>query len=297
MTFFNDVTLQTVVLGTAALGAATGLVGSFAVVRRQSLLGDAVSHAALPGLSLAFLLGARSPAWLLFGAAIAGWLAMTIVGVIVRRSRIPFDAALGGTLAVFFGLGIAVMTGIRRFNADAAEHGLERYLFGQAATMRTTDLEVILSVGIALTLAVIAFWKEFKLLSFDPDYAAVLGYRVRLLDWFLTALVVLAVVIGLQAVGVVLMSTLLIAPAVAARQWTDRLGQLSLLAAAFGATAGLAGTLLSHELSQPRKPVPTGPTIVLCATAVAVGSILFAPQRGICWRVVPRLSSISSLQT
>jgi manganese/zinc/iron transport system permease protein len=280
MTLLDDPTLRTVAFGTAGLGAVTGLVGAFAVVRRQSLQGDAVSHAALPGLAVAFLLGARSPALLVVGAAVSGWVAMTLVGGIVRRSRVPFDTALGGTLAVFFGLGLAVMTGIRRFDPDAAEHGLERYLFGQAAIMRGEDLRVIGLAGAAIGLAVALFWKEFKLLSFDPDFAAASGLPVRALDLLLTALVVVAVVIGLQAVGVVLMSTLLVAPAVAARQWTDRLGRLTLLAAAFGAAAGLAGTVLSDALSRPRRPVPTGPTIVLCATALAVVSILFAPQRG-----------------
>jgi manganese/zinc/iron transport system permease protein len=298
MTLFDDATLRTVSLGTAGLGAVTGLVGAFAVVRRQSLQGDAVSHAALPGLAVAFLLGARSPALLVVGAAVSGWVAMALVGGIVRRSRVPFDTALGGVLSVFFGVGLALMVYIRKlvqrpvealwfwelplreWLADVTEHGLERYLFGQAAIMRGEDLRVIGLAGAVIGLAVALLWKEFKLLSFDPDFAAASGLPVRALDLLLTALVVVAVVIGLQAVGVVLMSTLLVAPAVAARQWTDRLGRLALLAAAFGAAAGLAGTVLSDALSAPRRPVPTGPTIVLCATALAVASILFAPRRG-----------------
>lgn len=288
MSLLEDTTVRTVAAGTAGLGAITGLVGVFAVVRRQSLQGDAVSHAALPGLAVAFLLGARTPFLLLVGAAVSGWAALALVSGITRRSRLAFDTALGGALAVFFGLGLAIMTAIRRVSPDAAQHGLERYLFGQAATMRADDLWLIGAGGIVIALVLALLWKEFKVLSFDPDYAVAIGLRVRLLDWTLTVLIVGAVVIGLQAVGVVLMSTLLIAPAVAARQWTDRLGRLSLAAALFGAAAGLAGTLLSHALSAPRKPVPTGPTIVLCATALAATSILLAPRRGVVWRAFTR---------
>lgn len=279
-----DPSVRPVVLGTAALGAITGAVGTFAVVRRQALLGDAVSHAALPGVALAFLLGAVSPAWLAVGAAIAGWLAMAGVGAVARTSRVPFDAALAGALAAFFGFGLAAMGYLRRHVPGAAEHGLDRYLFGQAAILRDDDLWSILGFGGLALLAVGLCWKELKAVSFDPDFAASLGFPTRMLDLLLTGLVVVGVVIGLQAVGVVLMSALVVAPAVAARQWTDRLGRVVCLAAVLGAAAGACGTLLSHALSGPRKPVPTGPTIVLCATAIVVLSLLFAPRRGLLGR-------------
>lgn len=279
-----DPSVRPVVLGTAALGAITGAVGTFAVVRRQALLGDAVSHAALPGVALAFLLGAVSPAWLAVGAAVAGWLAMAGVGAVSRTSRVPFDAALAGALAAFFGFGLAAMGYLRRHVPGAAEHGLDRYLFGQAAILRDDDLWSILGFGGLALLAVGLCWKELKAVSFDPDFAASLGFPTRMLDLLLTGLVVVGVVIGLQAVGVVLMSALVVAPAVAARQWTDRLGRVVCLAAVLGAAAGACGTLLSHSLSGPRKPVPTGPTIVLCATALVVLSLLFAPRRGLLGR-------------
>jgi manganese/zinc/iron transport system permease protein len=279
-----DPAVRPVALGTAALGAVAGAVGTFAVVRRRSLQGDAVSHAALPGVALAYLLGGRSEVVLVLGAAATGWVAMALVSGVVRRSRVPFDAALGGALAVFFGLGLGLLTYLQRHVPGAATDRPERYLFGDAALMRTADMWPVFALGGAAVLAVAVLWKEFKLLSFDPDFAASVGLPTRALDLTLTGLVVLAVVLGLQAVGVVLMSALIVAPAAAARQWSDRLGRVTALAAVFGASAGFAGTLLSHALSR-EQTVPTGPTIVLVATGVALLSLLVAPRRGLLWRL------------
>ncbi len=275
----DDPALRTVSLGTAAIGGLAGFIGTFAVVRRQSLQGDAISHAALPGLALAFLLGARSPAILVLGAAVSGWIAMALVGGLARGRRVTFDTALGGALAVFFGVGLALLTYIKKHVSGAAEHGLERYLFGQAATMRESDLLTVAAVALFTLFVVLAFWKPIQLLCFDPDYATVQGWPVRRIDWMLTGLIVLAVVVGLQAVGVVLMSSLLVAPAVAAKQWQNRLGPLSALAAFFGAVAGFAGTIGSHVLSSEGRTVPTGPMIVLAATAIVAVSLTWALLR------------------
>lgn len=281
-----DPTVRPVAGGTALLGAVTGAVGTFAVVRRQSLQGDAVSHAALPGVALAYLLGGRSEVVIVLGAAATGWTAMALVGGIVRRSRVPFDAALGGALAVFFGLGLVLMTYLQKHVAGAATVRPQMYLFGQdAATLRAEDLWPLALLGGPAVLTLGLLWKEFKLLSFDPDFAASVGFPTRGLDLLLTSLIVLAVVLGLQTVGVVLMSALIVAPAAAARQWSDRLGRVTLLAAAVGAASGFVGTMLSHTLSRPRHSVPTGPTIVLVVTAVAVASLLFAPRRGVMWNL------------
>lgn len=273
-------TLQTVALGTAALGALSGALGTFAVLRRQSLLGDAVSHAALPGVALAFMLtGSKAPLALASGAALAGWLGTCIVLLIVRRSRVPYDSALGIVLSVFFGFGVVLLTALQK-RADASQAGLERYLFGQAATLLDSDVQALAGLGAVALAIVLLLWKEFKLLAFDPDYAATLGLPVRPLDFLLTGLLVLAVVLGLQCVGVVLMSALVVAPAAAARQWSDRLGVVVLLAAAFGGLSGLGGTLAGHALSAPGKPLPTGPAVVLAATAIVAVSLA--------WKLVPR---------
>lgn len=268
-----DPTLQTVTLGTAAIGAVAGLVGTFAVVRRQSLQGDAISHAALPGVSLAFLLGGRSVDFILLGAAATGLLAMLTVSVIVRNSRLSFDVVLGGVLAAYFGFGITLLEYVKRNVSGATQHGLDRYLFGQAAMMRNDDVEAILALGGVIIAVLLVFWKPIQLVAFDADFAHTLGFSVQRIDALLAALLVAAVVIGLQAIGVVLMSALIVAPAVAARQWTSRLSTLVLLAAFLGALAGVGGTLLSHGLSDDSLRIPTGPTIVLVVTAMVAISL------------------------
>jgi len=274
---FFDYTLRTVALGAAVLGLVSGVLGAFAVLRKQSLLGDAISHAALPGVALAFLLtGSKEAAVLVIGAIIAGWLGTLLVMQVTQQTRIKPDAALGIVLAVFFGFGLLLLTFIQRL-PDAAKAGLDKFLFGQAATLLGRDVITMAVLGGAAVAAVMLFWKEFKLLSFDPEFAGSAGYPVRRLDVLLTTLTVIAIVVGLQTVGVVLMSAMLVAPASAARQWTERLNVMVLLSGAFGALVGLLGALTSSLV--PR--LPTGPTIVLYMSGIVVISLLLAPQRGL----------------
>jgi manganese/zinc/iron transport system permease protein len=276
-----DYTLRTVALGSATLGLVSGVLGAFAVLRRQSLLGDAISHAALPGIALAFLLtGSRAPLVLVVGAAIAGWLGTLAVMVAVRQTRVKQDAALGIVLSVFFGFGMVLLTFIQR-RPDASQAGLDRFLFGQAATLVGRDIATMAVLGALVLVAVILLWKEFKLLSFDPGFAASIGYPTGLLDIILTSLIVIAIVIGLQAVGVVLMSAMIVAPAAAARQWTERLSVMVLLSGALGALVGLMGAVTSSVVSR----LPTGPTIILYVSLIVTLSLLLAPERGILARL------------
>ncbi len=272
-----DYTLRTVALGTAALGAVAGALGCFAVLRRQSLLGDAIAHAALPGIGLAFLLtGSRATPVLVLGAALAGWIGTLFVLWIVRSSRIREDAALGIVLSVFFGVGLVILTFVQR-RPTAAQAGLETFLFGQAATLLLRDVLLIASLGGAALVVLALFWKEFKLLSFDPEFGASVGLPVTRVDLLLTSLLVVAIVIGLQAVGVVLISALVVAPAAAARQWTDSLSVMVVLAGFLGALAGVAGSMVSSLGGG----IPTGPTIVLVASLAVIISLCFAPRRGL----------------
>ena len=274
-----DYTLMVVAIGAALLGAVSGSLGTYAVLRRQSLLGDAISHAALPGIAIAFLLtGSKTPLILVLGAAIVGWLGTLLILSIVRLTRIKYDSALGIILSTFFGFGLVLHTLIQR-SGNANQAGLDTFLFGQAATILKSDVLTIgILGGIAIAIMII-FWKELKLLVFDEGFAASLGFPIRALDILLTSLLVIAIVLGLQAVGAVLMSAMLVAPAVAARQWTDKLSVMMFLAACFGALAGVRGTIISSSASR----IPTGPTIVLCATVVVGFSIAFAPNRGLLW--------------
>ncbi len=283
----SDYTLRTVALGSALLGMVSGALGTFAVLRRQSLLGDAISHAALPGIALAFLLtGTKAPLVLLLGAALAGWAATALIMVVTSATRTKYDSALSLMLSVFFGVGLVVLTAIQKL-PNAQQAGLDTFLFGQAASMVERDVATMAGLGAAALLLTGLLWKEFKLLSFDREFGRTLGMPMRWLDVVLTLLIVVAIVVGLQTVGVVLMSAMLIAPAAAARQWTDRFGLMVLLAMALGATAGVAGALVSTSASR----LPTGPIIVLCAGSVVLLSLGFAPNRGIIWRAARRYRS------
>src|SRR3712207_2011667 len=230
--FLLDPTLRTIALGTATLGVVSGALGSFAVLRRQSLLGDAMSHAALPGIALAFLLtGSKASSPLLLGAFAAAWVATLVVMAILPTTRIKYDSALGIVLSVFFGVGLLLLTLIQK-RPDASQAGLDRFLFGQAASLLERDLYVMAGLAALALAATVLLWKEFKVLSFDTEFGASLGFPVRALDVALTGLLVVAIVVGLQTVGVVLMSAMVVAPAAAARQWTDSLAVMVLLAAA-----------------------------------------------------------------
>ena len=276
----TDYTLRTVALGSAVLGVVSGTLGAFAVLRQQSLLGDAISHAALPGIGIAFLLtGSKVTIALILGAAAAGWLATAAISVIDRSTRIKYDTALGLVLAVFFGLGLVLLTIIQRI-PTGTQAGLDAFLFGQAASLVMRDVWVMAVIGLAAVACVLILWKEFKLLAFDTEFGQTLGLPMRVIDVVLTTLIVMAIVIGLQTVGVVLMSAMVIAPAAAARQWTDRLGVMVALSALLGAASGVGGALLSASIPN----LPTGPTIVLLIGGIVLISFLFAPNRGLVWR-------------
>jgi manganese/zinc/iron transport system permease protein len=277
---FFDYTLRTVAQGSATLGIVSGALGTYAVLRKQSLLGDAISHAAWPGIALAFLLtGSKAPLVLVLGAAAAGWIGTLFVMGIVNTTRIKDDSALGLVLSVFFGFGLVLLTAFIQKMPNANQAGLDKFLFGQAAALVERDVKTMASLGIIALLIMMVFWKDFKLLSFDPGFGASLGFPMRWLDVLLTTLIVIAIVLGLQTVGVVLMSAMVVAPAAAARQWTDRLGVMVVLSALFGAVAGVSGAIISSSTAR----IPTGPTIVLCISAIVAVSMTLAPNRGLVW--------------
>jgi manganese/zinc/iron transport system permease protein len=276
----SDYTLQIVSLGSALLRIISGVVGSFAVLRKQSLLGDAVSHAALPGIAIAFLVtGNKQVELLLFGALITGLIATFLVNIIDKYSRIKYDSALALVLSVFFGIGLVLLTYIQKI-PNANQAGLDKFIFGQASTLLYRDLQIIFIVGFVLLLFVVIFWKEIKLVSFDPEFAESLGFSTKKVEVLISALIVTAIIIGLQTVGVILMSAMLVAPGVAARQWTDKLSLMVVLAAIFGGVSGLVGTIISSLMTN----MPTGPTIVVIISFIVIGSITFAPNRGLLWK-------------
>ena len=279
---FSDYTLRTITLGTAILGAVTGMLGSFAVLRKQSLLGDAISHAALPGIAIAFLItGAKDSNTLLLGALVSGLIGTFWIRGIVKKTHLKSDTALGLILSLFFGFGMLLLTFIQK-QPNANQAGLDKYLFGQAATLVERDVWLMAIVTALCLFVLLLFWKEFKILLFDADYTKTLGFNTKVIDILITSFIVLAIVLGLQTVGVVLMSAMLLAPAAAARQWTNSLSKMVLLAAIFGAFSGVFGTAISASQTN----LSTGPVIVLVAAVFVVFSFVFSPSRGLLFKQI-----------
>lgn len=282
---FSDYTIRNVALGTLLLGLGTGAVGTFALLRKQSLLGDAISHAALPGIVLAYIItGAKTPGVLLIGAAIAGVIGTLFIMAVVRNTRIDTDGAQGIVLSVFFGLGLMLLSYVQKL-PKSSQAGLDRFLFGQAATIIQSDVMFILRVELIVFAVLILLWKELKAATFDPESTRVMGFSTRIIDLVLTGLLVAVIVVGLQSVGVILISALLVVPAAAARQWTNKLSVMVILAALIGGVSGAAGSIVSAMGAH----LPTGPVIVLILTGFAILSILFGPQRGVMSRLMQSL--------
>lgn len=273
---------QWVLAGTLLLGAASGVLGSFVLLRKQSLIGDAMAHSALPGVCLAFLFtGQKSLPFFLLGAALAGLLGTWCIQLISRLSKTKEDSAIGIVLSVFFGVGIILLTYIQQQGAGS-QSGLDSFLFGQAASLVRQDIILIAGISAALLLLCIVFFKEFTLITFDFAFAKGLGLPVRFLNGLLACLIVCAVVIGLQTVGVILMAAMLITPAIAARYWTERLTGMMVIAGVTGGVSGVSGTLLSTTM----KGMATGPLMILSATLIFLFSMICAPKRGLAAKAI-----------
>ena len=282
-----------VYLGSASLGALAGVIGSFAVLRRRALLGDAIAHAALPGLCLAFVVAGmrKDLGSMLIGATLTGLLGVAVVQALTRLTRIPQDAAIAIVLSVFFGVGLALARMIQNTPTGALA-GLDGYLLGSTAGMVTQD---VLWLGLGLlngVLVVGALFKEFTLVTFDPAFAGSLGWPVARLDGLILLAVVAVTMLGLPAVGVVMIAALLILPGVTARLWTERLGSMLVLAAGFGVVMASLGTWISANpeswLGRAGRgvSVPAGPAIILSGSALFLLSACLAPRRGILARAL-----------
>lgn len=276
-----DLNFQLVLVGSLLIGATGGMLGTFAVLRKRSLLGDALAHAALPGVAGAFMLtGSKALPVLIAGATVSGVIGVLTIQFVVNQTRIKADAALGIVLSVFFGVGIVLLTHIQQ-SGVGNQSGLDKFLFGQAASIVRSDIVVMCVLSAFVLIAVAAFYKEFKALIFDPDYLTSVGYNSRGVDLLLMGLIVLTVMVGLQAVGVILIAAMLITPAVSARFWTEKLGIMLAIATCLGAVSGMMGTWISTLAPK----IPTGPVMVLVATGGFIVSAIFAPSRGVLARL------------
>lgn len=258
-----------VLYGTTVLGICCGILGTFAFLRKQSLLGDAMSHAALPGIALMFILThTRSPALLLCGGGISSILGAVCISEITARTYLKRDTAFAIVLSVFFGCGLVLLTLLQQQNVSG-QAILNKFLFGSAATLLPEDIFLITFTTLVVLGSIYSCYKELTLFSFDPSLCHSLGYSTKLLETILTILLTITILIGLQTVGVVLMSSLLIGPAVAAYQWTTRIQSMLVLSAIFGASSCALGAVVSSNMQH----IPTGPTIVVIISCIALVSL------------------------
>lgn len=282
LTFQAGYNTSIVLAGTTLLGVAAGIIGAFALLRKRSLMGDALSHASLPGIALAFIIAAalgfsgKSLAILLPGAAITGVLAILAMQFMIRQTRLPEDAAIGVALSVFFGAGVVLLSYVQTMSTGD-QAGLATFIYGQTAAMNVRDTALMGAIAIAAILAAGILLKEFALVCFDEDFAAVQGWPVTFIDLLMMTLVVLVTVVGLQAVGLILVVALLIIPPAAARFWTERLGRMIIISGVIGGASGYFGSAASALL--PR--LPAGSVIVLAAGLVFFFSMALAPRRGV----------------
>ena len=281
MTILQSYTTQMVLLGTALLGLASGIAGTFAVLRKESLIGDGLSHAALPGVVIAFLLtGIKDIEVLIAGAALSSITAAWLITITVENSKIKFDGALATILSAFFGLGMVLLTYVQTLN-NAGQAGLPKFIFGQAATILARDVYITSAAALIIIVLTALFWKELKLISFDVEYAKTLQIPVTFTLILYRALLIMTIIIGIQSVGAILISSLLIAPAVGARQWTNKLGTMCILAGFFGMVSAIGGTIWSTSVQK----LPTGPAIIVILSVIVLLSLIFAPNRGILWQI------------
>lgn len=278
----QDFNTRVVLLGTTLLGLASGIIGSFTLLRKRALMGDALSHATLPGIALAFMLvtlfggDGKELGWLLAGGTATGVLGVLAVLGIRHATRIKEDAAMGIVLSVFFGAGVAIL-GVAQQMETGHAAGLESFIYGKAASMNLLDAQLIAIVSVAAVVVSLLMFKELKLLCFDQNFAALQGFPVPLLDSVLMALTVAVTIIGLQAVGLILMIALLVIPPAAARFWTQELTRMTVISALIGSLSALIGAGWSALTPD----APSGALIVIVATIAFLISMLFGPARGL----------------
>jgi manganese/zinc/iron transport system permease protein len=281
----EDYNTRVVVLSVAALGIAAGLVGSFTLLRKRALIGDALAHASLPGIALAFMIATamggdgKSLPLLLLGATLGGLAGVGFILAVQRFTRLKQDAVLGIVLSVFFGAGAALLSIIQQMRTGSAA-GLETFIYGKTASIKQDDATLIMVVAVFSIVLCIVLFKELKLLCFDQDFTDSQGLSSVFLDIVLMALVVAVTMVGLKAVGLILVVALLVIPPAAARFWTESLKRLTVVSATFGLAGGVLGALASALL--PR--LPSGAMIVLVCALIFLVSMMLGSAHG----VVPR---------
>lgn len=285
----QDYNTRVVIIGTTLLGLAAGLVGTFLLLRKRALLSDTLSHATLPGIALTFILitslggEGKNLIALVAGAAVFSVLGTASVIFVQKYSRLKDDAALGIVLSVYFGFGIALLGIASRMETGTAA-GLSSFIYGKTASMLFFDAVLIGATALGSAIVCILLFKEFTLICFDYPYAATQGWPVMRLDFLMMTLVVIVTVIGLQAVGLILVVALLIIPPSAARFWTLRLKNLLILSGLFGGLSGLLGSTFSALMAN----LPAGAVIVIMAAVIFIFSLAFGSTSGLLHQMIER---------
>ncbi|UKN02889.1 metal ABC transporter permease [Paracrocinitomix mangrovi] len=274
---FKDPNVVYVLLGMLFINSSTALIGTFAYLRKRSLIGDAIAHSLLPGICLGFLAaGEKSLPYLLAGAFVSGWLSTFAVDLIVSKTKVKQDAAIGIVLSTFFALGIVLLTYIQK-SGTGKHAGLDHFLFGQAAAITRADIWVVGVIFLVILLMIILFYRAFIVVSFNHEFAQSVGLPEKLISFFMTSLTVLAIAAGIQALGVVLISALIITPAATARMWTHYLKKILVFAAIISVVSGIGGAYVSYANSG----MPTGPWVVVFLAFFVFVSIVIAPGKGL----------------
>ncbi len=294
LVYFTDPVLRAPTIGCMLMCFSAALIGVIIFLRKQSLIGEVLSHAAYPGVVLGIIIAAGLewnaanilgiPILIMTGAFITALLGLWIIHFLVTKIKMSSDAVLCFILSAFFGIGLTLSSRVQFTNTALYKQSIN-YLYGQAATMTDIHIFIYGTLSIAVLLTILIFYKEIQAITFDRDFAKSMNIPIRLIDSLVFLLVVLAVVIGIRSVGIVLMSAMLIAPAVAARQYTHKLSVMLMLAGFFGMMSGYFGNLFSVQLGV-GFALPTGPMVVIVAASIAFLSLLFAPKRGLLIRYI-----------
>lgn len=274
---FKDPNVIYVVVGMFCITASSALIGTFAYLRKRSLIGDAVAHSLLPGICLGFILaGEKNTIYLFVGAFLTGWFSTYLVDYIVNHSKVKQDAAIGIVLSTFFALGIVLLTFIQN-GSYTDQGGLNHFLFGQAAAINKSELVLFGVILFVILISVVLFYRAFVVVAFNADYAKSVGLPLRFIEFFMTSLTVLAIAAGIQALGVVLMSALIVTPAATARFWTHKLRKMLVIAVLFSVFSGIFGAYISYNNSG----TPTGPWVVMVLSIITLLSFVLSPKKGI----------------
>lgn len=273
--FSNTIALR-VLLGVTIISSTAAIVGTFSFLRKKALIGDAIAHSLFPGICIGYMLiGSKDPVFIMIGAFVSGWISVWLIDYISASTKLSEDSSIALVSTFFFAIGSVLLSVISN-DTSGNQSGLKDFLFGKAATMTNYDITVFILLSIFILIIMLIYFRSFELLSFNKDYAQTIGFNVKKIEFILSSITVLTVSIGIQSVGIVLTSALLIAPAAAARYWTNKLPIMLLVAVVFGIFSSIGGVFISLA----NENMPTGPWVIFVLFVFTILTFLFSPKKG-----------------